>query len=152
MQYVSMMQCLYCFLLDPRPWPEGFYKIGSVHLSFCPSFLLFISFLTIGSVVCSETCHGVRGPYIVVCGRAEFFGENPQWAKMTKNGLKWLKNRVFALFKKIMSLVLSGICVKRKSLWFINILQKLYALEKSGSWVIAKNATQLMRFQYSLID
>ena len=36
-------------------------------------------------------------------------------------------------FQKIMSLVLSGICVKRKFLWFINILQKLRALEKSGS-------------------
>ena len=40
---------------------------------------------------------------------------------------------VFGLFKKITSLVLSGICVKRKFLWFINILQKLHACEKSGS-------------------
>ena len=40
---------------------------------------------------------------------------------------------VFGHFKKIMSLVLSGICVKRKFLWFINILQKLHAWEKSGS-------------------
>ena len=46
---------------------------------------------------------------------------------MTKNGQKWSKNRGFELFKKIMSLVLSGICVKRKFLWFINILQKLHA-------------------------
>ena len=37
------------------------------------------------------------------------------------------------IFKKIMSLVLSGICVKRKFLWFINILRKLHAWEKSGS-------------------
>ena len=31
---------------------------------------------------------------------------------MTKNGQKWPKNMVFELFKKIMSVVLSGICVK----------------------------------------
>ena len=57
---------------------------------------------------------------------------------MTKNGQKWPKNRVFGLFKKIMSLVLSGICVKRKFLWFINILRKLHAWEKSGSQVIGQ--------------
>ena len=61
------------------------------------------------------------------------------------------KNRVFGLFKKIMWLILSGICVKRKLLWFINILQKLHALEKPGSQVIAKNGSRSMRFQYSLI-
>ena len=38
---------------------------------------------------------------------------------------------VFALLKRIMSLVLSGICVKLKFLWFINILQKLHVWEKS---------------------
>ena len=59
---------------------------------------------------------------------------------MTKNGQKWPKNMVFGLFKKIMSLVLSGICVKRKFLWFINILQKLRACEKSDSQVTAKMA------------
>ena len=31
---------------------------------------------------------------------------------MTKNGKKWPKNMVFGLFQKIMSLVLSGVCVK----------------------------------------
>ena len=44
---------------------------------------------------------------------------------------------VFGLFKKIMSLILSGIWVKWKLLWFINILWKLHAWEKSGSQVIA---------------
>ena len=58
---------------------------------------------------------------------------------------------VFGLFKKIKSLVLSGICVKRKFLWFINILQKLQAWGKSGSQVIARNCSWPMRFQYSLI-
>ena len=41
---------------------------------------------------------------------------------MTKNGQKWLKNRVFGLFEKIMFLVLSGICVKQKFLRLIKIL------------------------------
>ena len=70
---------------------------------------------------------------------------------MTKNGQKWPKNMVFELFKKITSLTLSGICVKRKFLWFLNILRKLHAWEKSGSQVIAKNGSWPMRFQYSLI-
>ena len=39
---------------------------------------------------------------------------------------------VFGPVKKITSLVLSGIYVKRKFLWFINILWKLHAREKSG--------------------
>ena len=50
-----------------------------------------------------------------------------------------------------MSLVLSGICVKQKFLWFINILQKLHGWEKSCSQVIAKNFSWPTRFQYSLI-
>ena len=56
---------------------------------------------------------------------------------MSKNGQKWPKNMVFGVFKKIMSLVLSGICVKWKFLSFINILQKLHAWEKYDSQVIA---------------
>ena len=65
---------------------------------------------------------------------------------MTENVQKWPKNMVFGIFRKIMSLVLSGICVKLKFLWFINILQKLHAWEKSGSQVIAKNGSWPMRF------
>ena len=49
---------------------------------------------------------------MVVCDRARFFGKNPHPAKTTKNGRKFPKNIVFGLFKKITSLVLSGICVK----------------------------------------
>ena len=75
----------------------------------------------------------------------EHWDQNDQkWSKMAQN-------MVFGHFKKIMSLVLSGICVKRKFLWFINILRKLHAWEKSGSQVIAKNGSRPMRFQYSLI-
>ena len=70
---------------------------------------------------------------------------------MTKSGQKRAKTIVYGLFKKIMSLVLSGICVKWKFLWYINILQKLHAWEISGSQVIAKNGSQPVRFRYSLI-
>ena len=76
-----------------------------------------------------------------MCDRAWFFGKNYHWAKMFKND----SNRVFGLFKKIMSLVLSEICIKQKFLWFINILQN------SGSQVITKNCSRSIRFQYSLI-
>ena len=69
---------------------------------------------------------------------------------MTKNGQK-LPQDIFGLFKKIMPLVLSGICVKWKFLCFIKILWRLYAWEKYGSQVITKNGSQPMRFQYSLI-
>ena len=70
---------------------------------------------------------------------------------MTKNDQKWPKNRVFGLFKKIMSLVLSGICVKWKFLGFMSILRKLHAWEKPGSQIIAKNGFRPMSFQYSLV-
>ena len=70
-------------------------------------------------------------------------------AKMVKKGQK---TRFFGLFKKIKSLVLSGIIVKRKFLWSFNILQKLRTWGKSGSQVIiAKNGSQPIKFQYSLI-
>ena len=83
--------------------------------------------------------------------QSQIFGKNPHRSKKTKNSQKWSKNKVFGLFQKIMPLVLSGICVKRKFLWFINILPKLHAWEKSGSQVITKNCSRSMRFQYSLI-
>ena len=123
---------------SPRPRPEGSYKIRPVRSSFRRSFRLSVSFLRIGWLVFSKIQHGVKGSYIVVCDRVGFFWKNPHHAKMTKNGQKSPQNKVFGLFKKIMSLFLSGICVKRKFLWFINILQKLDALEKSDSQVIAQ--------------
>ena len=50
-----------------------------------------------------------------------------------------------------MSLVLSGICVKQKFLWFINIMRRLHAWKKCGAQIIAQNGSRPMRFQYSLI-
>ena len=65
---------------------------------------------------------------------------------------KGQKRSFFGIFKKINSLVLSGIVVKRKLLWSVNILQKLHTWQKSDSQVImVKNGSQPMRFQYSLI-
>ena len=86
-----------------------------------------------------------------MCDRAGFFGKNPHWAKMTKNGQKWPKNMVFGLFKKITSLVLSGICVNQMFLCSINILHKLHVWEKSGAQVKAKNGSWPLSFQHSLI-
>ena len=72
---------------------------------------------------------------------------------MTKNGQKWPKNRFFGLFNKIISLVLSGMCVKQKFLWFINILRKLHVWEKSGSqvsqkWLSTNEISALFNHQY----
>ena len=61
------------------------------------------------------------------------------------------KTMFFGLLKKIKSLALSGIGVKRKFLWSFDILQKLHAWEKSTSQVMDKNGSRTMRFQYSLI-
>ena len=67
---------------------------------------------------------------------------------MTKNGPKtWFLD----FLKKTASLVLPGICVKWKFIWFINFLRKLHAWEKSGSQVIAKNVSQPMGVQFSLV-
>ena len=91
-------------------WTPGLGRKGRIKQG--PSFRLSVSFLRIGSLVFSEIQHGVRRPYLVMCDGARFFGKNPHWAKMTENGQKWPKNMVFGLFRKITSLVLSGICVK----------------------------------------
>ena len=65
------------------------------------------------------------GAHIQLYVTAWFFGKNSHWAKLTKIDQKWLKNKVSGLFKKIVSLVLSGNCVKWKFLRFINILRKI---------------------------
>ena len=89
------------------------------------------------------------GAHIYLYVTAGFFGENPYQAKMTKNGQKWHKNRVFGLCKKIRSLVLSRICVKWKFLWFINVLQKLHTWEKYGSqWLLANKISLFFNCQY----
>ena len=123
-------------LLYPWSWREGSYKIRFV----CPSFHLPINFLAIDSLVFfSETYHNVRGPYIV------FRKKSPSG----KNGQKWPKNMVFRIFKKITPLVLPEISVKSKFLWFINILRKLPAREKSSFQVKTKMA--LSQWDFSIL-
>ena len=56
---------------------------------------------------------------------------------------------VFGLFKKIVSLALSGISVKSKFFWFINMLKKLHALEKSVSQV--KTKMHLSQSDFSIL-
>ena len=141
----------FTILLDPWPRSEGSYKIGSVHPSVLPSIRRSFHPSVRPSVHLSVSFHRI-GSYLVMCDRARFFGKSPHWAKMTENGQKWPKNMVFGRFRKITSLVLSGICVKWKFLWFINILQKLHAWENFGSHLRTRNGSRPMRFQYSLFD
>ena len=78
---------------------------------------------------------------------SRIFWKKSSSGKNDKNSQKWPKNRIFGLLKKIMSLVLSGICVKRKFLWFIKLCENWMLgknLVKSGSQVIAKNRLYLI--------
>ena len=66
-----------------------------------------------------------------------------------KNEVKWSKgpkNKVFGLFKKIMSLVLSGIGVKRKFLWSFNIQQKQHTWKNLVLKLLPKMALDQLDF------
>ena len=76
---VVLIVAFKCFL-DPQLWPEGSYELGSVRPSG--------SFLGIGSLVFSETQHGVRGPCLVVRDRAGFFLKKSFCPKNGENGPK----------------------------------------------------------------
>ena len=119
-------------------------------LPYRSSFHLYVSFPGIGSLFFLKL-NMLLGAHLQLYVTARFFEKNRYQANMTKNGQKWPQNRVFRLFKKSMSLVLFGICVKWKFLRLINILRKLHAWKKLGSQVIAKNGSSAMRFRYSLI-
>ena len=144
---VQETNCLKTELLDTQPQLEESYKIGCVLPSVLPFILPSVCKLSRNWPISFFWNFAVRGPYIVVCDSQIFWKKSPSG----KNDQKWPQNKVFGLFKKITSLVLSGICFKWKFLWFINILQKLHAWEKSGSQVIVKCASWPMRFQCSLI-
>ena len=136
--------------MDPWPRPEGSCKIGSVPVrpSVLPSIFPSVYKFSENWLI-SFFWNLVLGAHIQLCLTAGFFKKNSHQKKITRSGQKWPKNMVFGLFKEITSLVLSGICVKWKFLWFINILWKLHAWEKSQ--VITKNGSWPMRSQYSLI-
>ena len=134
-------------LLDPRLWLEGSYELGSVPLSVLPSILPSIrstSFLGIGSLVFLKPCM-VLGTHMEMCmkGPNFFFRKNPLPTKMTKNGQKWSKNKVFRLFRKIYLLVLSGNSVKTAKL---QNSAKPHMWEISGFQVMAKNALSQLDF------
>ena len=69
------------------------YELASV----CPSVLPSGSFLEIGSLVFSETQHGVRGPCVVVRDRAGYLKK----MFLPRKWGKWAKNRVFKICWKI---------------------------------------------------
>ena len=96
--------------------------------------LLSGSFHGIGWLVFSEILYGVRGP----CAWQSSIFWKYLLAKMTKNGQKWSKNRVLGLFRKILSLVLSGNGLEWKYLWPSSILLQLPMLEISVSQVLPK--------------
>ena len=81
------MQLSRCFL-DPRRYPQGYYKIVSVHPSVLPSVRLSRHFVGIVSSVFSEFWYGTRNPYKVVRDRTGFSGKN----FLPKNLGKWSKN------------------------------------------------------------
>ena len=144
-----------CFLLDTRTWPEGkrvLWKRG------CPLFVrlpysLFV--LPSGRKFSQErliwffwSLVWCQEPIFSNMWQSRIFLKK-MMSKMVKKGQK---TRFFGLFKKIKSLVLSGIVVERKCLWSFNILQKLHTWEKSGSQVImAKNGSRSVRVRYLLI-
>ena len=77
------------------------------------------------------------------------------WKKSSlgKNVQKWPKNRIFWLFKKTLSLDLSGICVKWKFLWFINTakaacLGKTWFSSYSQKWLPANEISIFFNHQY----
>ena len=100
---------------------EGSYKSRSVCLSVCLSVLpqvhkfsrnwLISFFLKLSMVLGVHIWLYVTKPDFCKNSPAKMTKNYP--AKITKNDQKWCQNRVFGLFKKIASLVLSWICVKQ---------------------------------------
>ena len=108
---------------DPRLWLEGFYELGSVHLSFHPAVFLSGSFL--GSLVFSETQHCVRSMCCYTRQSWIFFKKF-----VPKNGANGPKIGVFEFFGKF----------SHKS--FLNLIYKksLYYLKYScTNFILGKN-------------
>ena len=77
-------------------------------------------------------------------------GKSP-WGKCEQKWSKMAQKQASGVFEENLTINLVRNLCKRKFLWFINILRKLHAWEKSGSQVRAKNGSWPIRFQYSLI-
>ena len=119
------------FFLDPRPWPEGSYNIGSVRPSvrkFSQNWLMSVF----------ETQHGVRGPYLVMCDSRILWSEMAQ-----KHGLwTFQDNHVFSF--------VWNLC-KMRVLTVHQHFAKTACLGKIWFSSYSQNGSQPMRFKYSLI-
>ena len=95
--YLNELELFFIIILDPQLW---------VYLSFHPSVLpSFQSFLEIGSLVFTETQHGLRtqhGHAMLCVNKDEFWRKKifffPNMGKMEQ---KWVKTRVFWIYWKI---------------------------------------------------
>ena len=72
---------------------------------------------------------------------------------MTKNGQKWPKSRVCGHFKKIMSLVFSGICVKQVLMVHKHFVKtacsrKIWFSSYSPKWLLANEISVFFNRQY----
>ena len=91
LSYFFVMNFTFYTLVHPQLsnyWTPGLGRKDPIKQGQSVLVCLCVSFLRIGSLVSSETQHGVRGPYLVVCDRARFLGKNRHQAKMVKNGPK----------------------------------------------------------------
>ena len=81
--------------------------------------------------------------------QSQIFLKKSPLGKIDQKWAKVAQKRGFGLFKEITSLILSGICVKWKFFWFINILWKLHAWEKySQKWLSANEISVFFNHQY----
>ena len=81
--FLSISSIMKNYWTHYRGWKFS-YEIRCVHRSVFPSVL---SFFGTGSLVFSETQHGVKGPYKVVCNSWIFLEKSPS----SKNDRKWSK-------------------------------------------------------------
>ena len=121
---------------------QGLSDYRSVHPSICPQVFqgLAHQFFLKHSMV--------LGAHIQQCVTARSFGKNPHQAKMTKNGQKWPKNMVFGLFRKITSLVQSGICVKERSYGSSTYCENFMFSSYSQKWLSANEISVFFNHQY----
>ena len=91
--YLNELEVFFIIILDPQLW---------VYLSFHPP--SFQSFLEIGSLVFTETQHGLRtqhGHAMLCVNKDEFWKKKFFVPNMGKMEQKWVKIRVFWIYWKI---------------------------------------------------
>ena len=108
--------CWFQSLLDAQPQPGRSYKIGSGRPSILPSVHTFSRDWLISFLWNLAWCYGPI--YSFVWLSWIFLKKSP----LGKNDQKWLKNIVFGLFKKIMSIIF--MCAYLGKIWFSSYSQK----------------------------